>query len=279
MKNILVTGSNGQLGIAFNDHIKDKNYYIINTDVNELNITNLEETIAFVKENKPDIIVNCAAHTAVDKCEDDVLNAYKINAIGPRNLSIAANEVNAKVVQVSTDFVFDGNSSVPYKEFDQANPISIYGKTKLEGENFVKEFSKKHFIIRTAWLYGKGNNFVKTMLKLSETKPSINVVSDQFGTPTSADELARMIIYLMDTDNYGTFHGTCEGSTSWYEFTKEIFRLANIKTQVESISTNEYPTRAKRPAYSVLDKYMLGLTTDFRMMEWKDALSIYMKSI
>lgn len=152
-------------------------------------------------------------------------------------------------------------------------------RTKLEGENFVKEFARKYFIIRTAWLYGDGNNFAKTMLKLSETNETVRVVGDQFGTPTSAKELAAAIAYLLPTDNYGTFHGTCEGSCSWADFAAEIFRQAGKSTKVEAITTAEYPTPAARPAYSVLENYMLNMTTDFKFAEWHDALTEYMKTI
>ena len=158
-------------------------------------------------------------------------------------------------------------------------PISAYGKTKYEGELFVKEFSRRHFILRTAWLYGEGKNFVKTMLKLAENHEEITVVSDQFGSPTSAVELAKMIHFLEPTENYGTYHATCEGQCSWADFAAEIFRQAGKHTNVEYITTEEFQAAAKRPAYSVLDNQMLRLTTDFRMMQWQDALSVYLKEI
>ena len=225
MKNIIVTGCNGQLGRAINElYASNTEYHLINTDVAELDITDIDKVMTFTREAKPYAIINCAAHTNVNACESQEDLAFKINAIGPRNLSIAATETGAKLVQVSTDYVFPGNGSVPYKEFDALGPQSAYGRTKLEGEKFVKEFAQKYFIIRTAWLYGDGNNFVKTMLKLAETNDTVRVVRDQFGTPTSAKELAAAIGYLLPTDNYGTFHGTCEGACSWADFAVEIFR-------------------------------------------------------
>ncbi len=276
MKKILVTGSNGQLGRAVNAlYAGNNNVEIVNTDVAELDITNIDATMEFVKEVKPYAIINCAAHTGVDACETDADNAYKINAIGPRNLSIAATCVGAKMVHISTDYVFPGNATKPYTEFDATGPQGMYGKTKLAGENFVKEFAKEYFIIRTAWLYGEGNNFVKTMLRLAESNDSIRVVGDQFGTPTSTTELAKIIDQLIWTDNYGLFHGTCEGSCSWADFAKEIFRLAGKSTVVNAITTAEYPTPAVRPAYSVMDNYMLKLTTGYEAAHWKDAIAQY----
>lgn len=286
MKKILVTGCNGQLGRAVNQEYRKEDVEFINTDVAEgdgtraLDITDIDSVTAMVRETKPDIIINCAAHTAVDLCESQWDSAYRINAIGPRNLSIAAAETGAKMIHVSTDYVFDGNNREnPYTEFDMTGPVTAYGKTKLEGEKFVQAFSEKYFIIRTAWLYGEGKNFVKTMLRLSESNEEVRVVKDQVGTPTSARELAKMIRYLESTENYGLFHGTCEGSCSWAEFAEEIFRLGNRGTMVVPITTEEYDAPAKRPAYSILDNYMLRLTTDFQMAKWQDAIAAYMEEI
>lgn len=282
MKKIIVTGCNGQLGIAINkQYAGNTDIELVNTDVAELDITNIDKVVELVKEVKPYAIINCAAHTNVNACETDVDNAYRINAIGPRNLAIASTQVGAKLVQVSTDYVFAGNGNKPYVEFDQTNPLGVYGGSKLAGENFVKDFAKDYFIIRTAWLYGEGKNFVKTMLRLSETHDKVRVVNDQFGTPTSATELAKAIAYLLPTENYGVFHGTCEGSCSWADFTEEIFRLAGKNTKVEGITTAEYekdnPASAPRPFYSVLENYMLNLTTDFRFADWHDAIAAYLK--
>ncbi len=275
---ILVTGCNGQLGRAVNEqYAGNENVELINTDVDQLDITNVDDVLKMVRGVKPDVILNCAAHTNVNLCESQQDLAYRINAIGPRNLSIAAADVDAKMVQVSTDYVFAGDGNRPYTEFDPTDPQSMYGATKLAGEQFVQQLAKRCFIIRTAWLYGDGKNFVKTMLQLSENNDKVRVVGDQLGTPTSAAELARMIKYLIPTDNYGIFHGTCEGVCSWADFTKEIFRLAGKKTEVEYITTDEFPTPAKRPAYSVLENYMLKLTTDYSFAQWEDAIAEYMK--
>ncbi len=284
MKKILVTGCNGQLGRAINQEYGNEAEFI-NTDVQAgegvtaLDITKVDDVLALVRETKPDVIINCAAHTAVDLCEQQWDSAYRINAIGPRNLSIAATDTNAKLIHVSTDYVFDGNGSKPYTEFDTPNPNSAYGKTKLEGENFVKAFANKYFILRTAWLYGDGKNFVKTMLRLSENHDKVTVVNDQVGCPTSAVELAKMIHFLEPTENYGLFHAVCEGSCSWADLAEETFKLAGKDTVVERVTTEEYrrmnPNQAPRPAYSILEDYMIKLTTDFRMADWKTALKAY----
>lgn len=281
-KKVIVTGCRGQLGIAVNKLYEgSQELELVNTDVEELDITNIDKVMEFVREVKPYAVINCAAHTNVNACETDVDNAYRINAIGPRNLSIAATEMGAKLMQISTDYVFAGNGNRPYVEFDATDPLGVYGASKLAGENFVRDFAKDYFIIRTAWLYGEGKNFVKTMLRLSETHDKVRVVGDQVGNPTSADELAKAIACLLPTENYGIFHGTCEGFCSWADFTKEIFRLAGKATVVEEITTEEYmkdnPASAARPAYSVLDNYMLRLTTDFKFADWHDAIEAYMK--
>ena len=277
MYKLLITGCNGQLGRALNELYRGRNdIECINTDVAELDITNNEAVIKFVKENAPYAIINCAAHTAVDRCEDEEDLAYKINALGPRNLSIAANETGCKMVHISTDYVFAGDATKPYTEFDAPAPVSAYGRTKLAGENFVKEFADKHFIIRTAWLYGDGKNFVKTMLKLAEDRDEVGVVCDQVGSPTSAMELARALDALVFTEEYGTYHGTCEGVCSWADFAEEIFSLAGKNTKVNHLTTDQYPTKAKRPAYSVLDKYMFRLTGRYTFADWHDALKEYM---
>jgi len=285
-RRILITGANGQLGRALNQILmeqKDSGITIINTDMGEptaycpiiLDITNAVAVMNLVQDLNPEIIINCAAHTAVDLCESDKERAYQINAIGPKNLAIAATAVDTKLVQVSTDYVFDGVSEVPYIEENATNPQSVYGTTKLAGEEFVTIHCEKYYIIRTAWLYGEGKNFIKTMLSLAEKNAEVRVVSDQYGTPTSALELARAIAYIIDTDNYGIYHGTCEGEATWHEFAEEIFHLAGKKVTVKPITTDEYPTPAARPKYSVLENKKLKELGYF-MKPWKEALQEYM---
>lgn len=278
MKKILITGCNGQLGRALNKQLAGRtDLELVNTDVQELDITNIDKVMALTEQVKPYAVINCAAHTGVDACETQAELAYRINAIGPRNLSIAATRYGAKMMQISTDYIFPGDAKKPYIEFDAPGPKGMYGATKLAGENFVKEFSDNYFILRTAWLYGDGKNFVKTMLRLSETNDTVRVVGDQYGTPTSARELAKAMDYLLLTDNYGTFHATCEGESNWADFTEEIFRLAGKNTKVEHITTEEFGAAAPRPAYSVMDNYMFRLTSDFRFADWHDAIAEYIR--
>ena len=283
MEKIIVTGCNGQLGRALKAELaSDSSFEYIGTDVDELDITDAQATIKYVKEIKPYAVVNCAAYTNVDGCEANEELAMKINAIGPRNLAVAASEAGAKLVHISTDYVFPGDGDHPYRETDTPSPVSAYGRTKLAGENFVKDFSNRFFILRTAWLYGDGKNFVRTMLALSEKHDKIGVVDDQLGNPTSAKELASAIHKLIPTDEYGLYHATCEGICSWADFTEEIFRLAGVKTEVEHISSEEYkrrfPDSAHRPAYSALDNYMFRVGTDIRFADWHDAIEEYIKN-
>ena len=276
---ILLTGARGQLGVELNNQLRTihTNYEMICTDYDTLDITNLVQVREVIKNNSPDIVINCAAHTAVDKCEEDIENAYKINAIGPKNLAITCNEIGAKLIQISTDYVFSGDVPGARREDDLTGPQSIYGTSKLLGEEYVKTFCKKHFIIRTAWLYGEGNNFVRTMLKLAETNKELNVVGDQFGSPTSTKDLAKAIIELMQTEYYGTFHGTCEGECSWYDFACKIFELKGIDIKVNKVTSEEFIRSAKRPKYSVLDNFMLKLYGLNSFRHWEEALRDYLQ--
>lgn len=276
---ILITGANGQLGLEIQAQLgqASNQYKVIPTDYTTLDITNLNQVKAELLLEKPDVVINCAAHTAVDKCEEDIENAYKINAIGPKNLAIACDEIGAKLVQVSTDYVFSGDDSGARREDDVTGPQSIYGTSKLLGEEYVKTFCKKHFIIRTAWLYGEGNNFVRTMLKLAETNKELNVVGDQFGSPTSTVDLAKAIIQLIETEYYGTFHGTCEGECSWYDFACKIFELKGIDVKVNKVTSEEFVRPAKRPKFSVLDNFMLKLYGLNSFRNWEEALEEYLR--
>lgn len=255
------------------------NIELINTDVDELDITSVDAVMSFAKEVKPYAIINCAAYTAVDACETNQDLAFKVNTIGPRNLAIAARETGAKLLHVSTDYVFDGTKQTPYYETDAICPQSVYGSTKAEAEKMVQQMADRYFILRTAWLYGDGKNFAKTMLRLSETNELVKVVGDQFGTPTSAYELAKGIDSLLFTDNYGLFHATCEGSCNWAEFAAEIFRLAGKDTKVQAITTEEYGAPANRPAHSVLENYMFKMTNGYLFADWHDAIEKYIKEL
>ena len=281
---ILITGGNGQLGLELEARLQaeirksNKNYQIISTDHRTLDITNMNQVKSVLTNNRIDIVINCAAYTAVDNCETDIENAYKVNAIGPKNLAIICEEIGAKLVQISTDYVFDGESPEPRREDDLTGPKTMYGKSKLLGEEYVKTFCKKHFIVRTAWLYGKGNNFVQTMLKLAQTNKEISVVGDQYGSPTSTKDLASGIIGLMTTDYYGTFHGVCNGECSWYDFAVKIFELKDINVVVNKVTSEEFIRPAKRPKYSVLENFMLNLYDLNSFRPWEEALEDYLKN-
>lgn len=280
MKKIIVTGCNGQLGREINKFYADKRgIEFINTDVEDLDITNIEEVMELCRANNPYAIINCAAYTAVDDCETNQDVAFKINTLGPRNLAIAAMETGAKLVHISTDYVFDGTKETPYVEYDMVNPQSVYGITKKRAEEMVKHFCHRYFIFRTAWLYGDGKNFVKTMLRLAEDRNEVAVVGDQYGTPTSTIELVRAIDSLLFTENYGTYHATCEGSTDWATFAEEIFKLAGKDVKVNRTTTEEYGALANRPRHSVLENYMLKMVNGYDFADWHTALEVYMKDL
>lgn len=283
-RRVIVTGANGQLGRGINQILNQRmDFTIINADVSEttaycpikLDIVNPAAVMNLVRDIKPEFIINCAAHTAVDLCETDQENAYRINALGPKNLAVAAEALDATLIHISTDYVFDGAAEKPYVEDDATNPMTVYGVTKLQGEEFVKNSCEKYFTIRTAWLYGEGKNFVKTMLALAEKDAPIRVVNDQFGCPTSVLELTRAINYLMDTTSYGTYHGVCQDVTTWYGFALEIFKLAGLSPEVIPVTSDEYKTAAKRPKYSVLENRKLAEMGYF-MKPWAEALKEYM---
>lgn len=289
MKKILLTGCNGQLGRAIQNEYGDtveflRTDFIDAEGITRLDISDIDQVMNFARAEKPDAIINCAAFTNVDGCETNEDAAFKANAIGPRNLAIASRETGAKLIHVSTDYVFEGNGTRPYVESDTPNPVSAYGRTKLAGEQFVRDFADRYFILRTAWLYGDGKNFVKTMLGAAQSRDEVSVVCDQKGSPTSAVELAKMIHFLEPTENYGIFHATCEGDTNWAEFTEEIYRKAGLSTKVNHLTSEEYaamnPAAANRPKYSILENRMLKLTTDkFMMADWHDALDYYLQNM
>lgn len=289
---ILITGSNGQLGsqlkeilnkgtteINYIDNIYKKSQ-VFACDVDSLDITNLETCIIIFNEIKPDIVINSAAFTNVDACEENADLAFKVNSLGARNVAIASQKVGAKLVHISTDYVFDGQATVPYREFDLPNPQSIYGKTKLLGENYVKEFCDKYFIIRTAWLYGyNGKNFVKTIINLAKEKDFIEVVDDQKGNPTNVEDLAHHILKIALTEEYGIYHCSGEGLCSWYDFAKKIVEYAKIDCEVIPTTSDKFIRPAKRPSFSALDKMMLRSTVGNEMRYWEDALKVYIEKL
>ncbi len=280
---ILITGANGMLAKSVRKRLEGNE--LICTDVAELDITNEEAVLNKIKEVKPEYIINCAAFTAVDKAETAGEIVEKINADGPRNLAKAAKENDCVLVHISTDYVFGGDLDVEkdYKEDDPKSPVTAYGITKLHGEEAIQENTDKYYIFRTAWLYGDGNNFVRTMLKLGETKDEISVVNDQHGSPTYAEDLANFIAEAIEKKiPYGIYHTTNEGYTTWYDFTKAIFEYAGIICKVDPVSTEEYIemmkiTQAKRPKNSQMSKEKLK-AQGIEVPEWEDALKRYLKA-
>jgi dTDP-4-dehydrorhamnose reductase len=277
MTTILVTGGNGQLASCIKDVEKQyDDLNVIYTDYLELDICDLNQVQAFFKSNTQiDYCVNCAAYTAVDNAETEVDKAFDINAKGAKNLAIACNEYGVVLIHISTDFVFDGDKKEPYTETDVAKPISIYGASKLQGEVEIQQILKGYFIIRTSWLYSEhGNNFMKTMLRLAETRDEISVVCDQIGTPTYAGDLAEVIIHIINTkaQGYGIYHYSNLGEISWYNFAKAIFELANKSISVNPIKTEDYSTLAKRPVFSVMDKTKIKSTLKIENPYWRDSL-------
>lgn len=276
----MVTGVNGQLGYDVVLKLKEINIDVVAPRRDEFDLTNREQIQRYILKEKPDIIIHCAAYTAVDKAEDEKDVCYAVNVEGTKALIEAAKMINAKVVYISTDYVFDGSGQEPHFEEKETNPINYYGYTKEQGEKIVRELIDRHFIVRTSWVYGSnGNNFVKTIIKLAETRNDINVVSDQIGAPTYTKDLAEFIVSLVLTNKYGTYHGVNEGYCSWYEFAKVIFEKTESSININPISSKEYPTKAKRPLNSKLGKANSDVANIKRLPDWKDALSRYLATL
>jgi dTDP-4-dehydrorhamnose reductase len=276
---ILVTGSTGQLG---HDVVREglkRGYDMIGVGSKNLNITDESSVYQYVKEIRPDAIIHCAAYTAVDKAEDDKENCWNVNVEGTKYLANAAKDINAKFMYISTDYVFNGAGDVPFIETDEPSPVGYYGITKYEGEKVVQSHLSEWFIVRISWVFGlNGNNFVKTMLRLAETREELSVVGDQVGSPTNTFVLSRLLLDMIQTDKYGVYHATNEGFCSWAEFAKEIFHLAGRTVKVNSIPTEEYPTRAVRPKNSRMSKQKL-IDNGFKPLpSWQDSLKNYLNA-
>ncbi len=281
MTKILVTGANGQLGSEL--QLLAANHpglAFTFTDVAELDITNKEDVISFFRQHNFNYCINCAAYTAVDRAEEDRALCDKINVVGSENLAEGCKSVGAALFQISTDFVFDGNASRPLTEENETLPVNYYGLSKLNGELAVQKVFSDYFIIRTSWLYSTfGGNFVKTMLRLAETRKELGVIADQIGTPTYARDLARAIIKVVESGSrqYGVYHYSNEGVASWYDFTSAIFEYKGIQITVNPIRTEQYPTPAKRPHYSVMDKQKIRDTFDLKIPHWRTSLQECLK--
>jgi len=277
---ILVTGASGQLGYDVCRVLAARGVEHRGVDIQDFDITDEKAVREYIAAYQPDAVIHCSAWTAVDKAEDEVELVRAVNAGGPGNIASACREIGAKMLYISTDYVFPGTGERFYEPDDSTDPLGVYGRTKLEGELAVRKLLDRYFIVRISWAFGlNGNNFVKTMLRLAETKSEVNVVCDQIGSPTYTADLAPLLCDMIVTDKYGIYHATNEGVCSWAEFAQEIFRLARKDVRVHAVSTREYPTRAVRPLNSRMSKDKLTKMGFSRLPPWQDALARYLKEI
>ncbi|MGG1669713.1 dTDP-4-dehydrorhamnose reductase [Paenibacillus sp. NRS-1783] len=281
---VLVTGASGQLGKDVVKVFQEQGHHVLGYDREQLDITNLEQAVKIVGQYQPDAVIHCAAYTAVDAAESDVDGAYQVNAAGTRNMALAAEKAGAKLVYISTDYVFDGTAENPYHEYDNTNPQSIYGKSKRAGEILTQTLSSRYFIVRTSWVYGlHGNNFVKTMLKLGQEKPQLQVVNDQKGSPTYTVDLARFLAELVQTDKYGVYHASNSGACTWYEFTQAILQDAaeilgaQITAKLEPCNTEQFPRPAARPRNSVMEHIAIRTNGLNDLRAWREGLRDFLK--
>jgi len=274
---VLVTGADGQLGYDVVKELNKRNIDCYGATIKDFDLTDEKATKGFILDYKPDAVIHCAAYTAVDKAEEEKELCYAVNTLGTRYVAEAVAKLGLKIIYISTDYVFDGTKPEPYEVWDQPNPINHYGYTKYLGEEEVKKLTEKYFIVRTSWVFGEnGNNFVKTMLALGKQRSEIRVVSDQIGSPTYTKDLARLLVDMVQTDKYGIYHATNEGYCSWYEFAVEIFKQAGMNVKIIPITSEEYPTKAKRPRNSRLDKSCLDRGGFGRLERWEAALDFFL---
>ncbi len=277
---VLVTGYNGQLGFDVIKELEIRRIACKGVDMVDFDITDTVATENYIKAYNPDTVIHCAAYTAVDKAEEDEETCYKVNTLGSENIAKVCGKIGAKMVYVSTDYVYGGTGSEPFEVTDKTNPCNIYGKSKLQGEEAVKKNCQKYFIVRTSWVFGiNGNNFVKTMLRLGDTHPQLNVVCDQIGSPTYTPDLAKLICDMIETEKYGTYHGTNENYCSWAEFAEEIMKQGRKETIINPVTTAEYGAKAQRPLNSRLSKKCLDDAGFDRLPTWQDALSRFIKEL
>lgn len=277
---VLVTGADGQLGHDLVIELEKRGHTAIPTDRNEMDITDAEAVERVITDAAPDAVIHCAAYTAVDKAEEDVEVCRNINAQGTRNIAASCDRLGCKMMYISTDYVFDGEGTRPWEPDDEVTtPLNVYGETKYEGEQAVRELVEKFFIVRIAWVFGvNGNNFVKTMLRLGKQNGAVEVVDDQIGSPTYTPDLSVLLCDMIESDRYGTYHATNEGLCSWYEFACEIFRAAGMNdVKVTPVSSGEFPVKAKRPHNSRLNKDKLTANGFNRLPAWQDAVARYVK--
>ncbi|RXT04503.1 dTDP-4-dehydrorhamnose reductase [Ammoniphilus sp. CFH 90114] len=276
---VLVTGAKGQLGVDLVQQFTNSGYEVFGYSRQELDITNFQQVKETLQMVSPNVVIHSAAHTKVDLAESEPDEAFRVNALGTRNIAVASEEIGAKLVYISTDYVFNGQVSQPYDEFMPTNPLGVYGRSKLAGEQFVQALHSRFFIVRTSWVYGlHGANFVKTMLKLAEDKSELNVVHDQIGSPTFTIDLACFIGELMLSDLYGVYHASNKGTCSWFEFAKAIFEEAHLThMKVNPVTTAEFPRPAPRPAYSVMDHMAIRLNGLNDLPFWRDSLKRFIQ--
>ena len=278
---IFVTGVNGQLGYEIVKELNNKGYNdILAVDKDDVDITDENKVKEIIRNYKPDVIFHCAAFTAVDNAEDNKEVCYDINVNGTKYISEVAKELDAKMFYISTDYVFDGTKEGLYEINDEISPKSVYGETKYQGEEIVRQNNLKHFVVRISWVFGiNGNNFVKTMLRLAETRDELTVVADQFGSPTYTVDLAKLLVTMMETEKYGTYHVNNEGYCNWAEFAEYIFKANDKKVNVKHITSEEYPQKAYRPRNSKLSKKSLDENGFNRLPSWQDAVERYSKEL
>lgn len=277
---VLVTGVKGQLGYDVMRELARRNIEAIGADLEEFDITNMEQTRSFITKHRPDVVVHCSAYTAVDKAEENIDVCYNVNANGPKNIAAVCKEIDAKMVYISTDYVFPGDGERFYEPDDETGPKGQYGRTKLAGEQAVQDILAKYFIIRISWVFGiNGGNFVKTMLRIGREHEQLNVVCDEIGSPTYTADLAPLICDMIATDKYGIYHATNEGVCSWADFSREIFRLAGYDTEVNNVTQAEYGAKAPRPLNSRMSKEKLVQNGFRKLPSWQDALGRYMKEL
>ncbi len=278
---VLVTGAKGQLGTDLMNELAKRGIEGIGVDVEEMDITDRDACMRVISEVKADAVIHCAAYTAVDAAEDHVDLCRRINGEGTRNVALACRKTGAKLMYISTDYVFDGTGTRPWEPDDERHPLNVYGQTKYEGELAVEELTEKFFIVRIAWVFGvAGKNFIKTMLRLGEERGAVSVVDDQVGSPTYTYDLARLLVDMIQTDRYGRYHATNEGLCSWYEFAKEIFRQAGMdQVQVTPVTSDQFPAKATRPSNSRMSKEKLQENGFTPLPTWQDALGRFLKEI
>lgn len=277
---ILVTGAKGQLGFDVVKELRKRNIECLGVDIDDFDITDQSATFSYIKQYHPDAVIHCSSYTAVDKAETEAELCRSVNVEGTRNIAKVCKETDAKMVYISTDYVFPGTGDHAYEVDDSTGPLCVYGKSKLEGELAVKDLLTKHFIVRTSWAFGEnGNNFVKTMLRIGKEHNEVNVVSDQIGSPTYTYDLAQLLCDIVFTEKYGTYHGTNEGFCSWAEFAEEIFKQAGYTTKVNFIPSSEYTAKAIRPLNSRLSKDSLKKAGFNRLPTWQNAIHRYLQRI